>query len=516
MSTENSSNSEPFSHPAKGAKRGRALPRPEPNPDVPVSLKLEQKAFEQGTLVAIAEQDFEARLAELIPTLVRVHDEIAQRAGGYKKNPDQTWTAWLKNFLKRTGIKRCSKTIGRKIKAHLERNSTSKYATTGSAASTKSAADVFKSKITEPVNARLDDAPAGQERETAEAMVRDFTDAIRTKLPGIQIQVSWDDVAPELKPTDATPARPADDGRVVRKLADNKTGHQHHAAASGPDEPSLKARAATPDPHGEAALQADLATTGTEKEPSHTTQPKNSAIAPNTDAQPDFPRAAVATAATGEAQFTDRPKPQPAASKLSKPHDETIDCVTLEPAPDGGHKAVVSPEALKEIKSARARKEYMLSGPVDLFGAAVGFDVLRKLFSGVWRVQESQFRLRTIHPERAHAYAEWELSQNRLWRFPPNLSICASVQSGLDLHKLDVFAEISRCSKSVSFVGFTSNPEHPLVPGQVFPSLRRCELREILIDRRPKTEGPYLTHSDAACMSMIAGWREMGCEVIAI
>lgn len=198
-------------------------------------------------------------------------------------------------------------------------------------------------------------------------------------------------------------------------------------------------------------------------------------------------------------------RPQSAAGEPTGSAKEFIFCVSLEPAPEGGHKPVAPAAALTRIRKARKWHKYLLSGTVDLFHPSVSFKVIREILSSVMKAQESEFTVITGHPERMHEYAAWEKSNYDGWYFPINLTLVVMVQSTLELERLDAFAKVKHELKSVSFAGFRSDSAHPLAPGDLLPRLIHCEPREILVERNPARGAQGLTPADADCLALIAG-----------
>jgi hypothetical protein len=291
----------------------------------------------------------------------------------------------------------------------------------------------------------------------------------------------------------------------------DRSNHMHTGPATL--EPAANTKATGPNKPGDVAGHTEPVTV-TGKEPIPTTQSPESRIMQSADAPSDSPRRAGA--ADVHVTVTDLADPQSMASKLTGLVDEVIDCVILEPAPDGGYNVVLAPAALAKIKSSRKWKRYLLNGPVDLFDQAVPFSVIRTVLDSLYKAQESTFRISTRHPERMNEYEKWEKSKYPLWHFPINLTISVPVQSALDLERLDIFAESNHELKSVSFAGFVSDPSHPLFPGDLVPRLLQCNLREILVEARHARPGKSLTSADADCIALIAGQSALGHYVVAL
>jgi hypothetical protein len=194
---------------------------------------------------------------------------------------------------------------------------------------------------------------------------------------------------------------------------------------------------------------------------------------------------------------------------------EFIECVVWVPTGDGGLRAVADPAQLERIENTRNGRSYRLAG-VDVFDPAVDFLEIQKVLSRVRKADESMFRIFTRYPERVHQYERWEMAQECLWRLPVNLWIEIPFDSPMDMASLDSFAEVDHVAKSVSFVGFRSDPAHPLVPGELQQRIRRCKLREIVMVPGGIRESPSRTFSDAACLASLVVRREQGCGLVAL
>jgi len=301
--------------------------------------------------------------------------------------------------------------------------------------------------------------------------------------------------------------------RRSKTTSGNSSGDHVHTASRtlkpGPD-----ATESNREEPGDAADHAE-AVIVPETKPISAAEPPKAKVTQSTCVSIDSRR--PARAAGAGVQIPVNPaSPKSTDSELTGSANETIFCVNLEASPDGECKAVAHPVALARIRKAGKRKEHLLSGAVDLFHPSVSFIVIREILSSVRAPQESYFRIFTAHPERMHEYAEWEKSQDHLWHFPINLTLSVVVQSGLELERLDVFAEVIHQLKSVSFAGFKSDLSHPLTPGNLMPRLVKCELREILVEANPARGAQSLTGADAECLALIAGQRALSEYVVAL
>jgi len=208
--------------------------------------------------------------------------------------------------------------------------------------------------------------------------------------------------------------------------------------------------------------------------------------------------------------------PKATADPLTTLVKEVINCIVRVPTGDGGFRAVADPAQLARIEKARNGRSYMFAGAVDVFDAAVDFLEIRKVLSRVLKAHESTFRVFTKYPERVLQYERWENAQDHLWRLPVNLWIGVQFESAMDMASLDSFATVDHVAKSVSFVGFRSDPAHPLVPCELLPRIRRCELREIVTGAVSIKGVHSLTPSDANCLEFIVDRRELGCDLVAL